>query len=116
MNETETNTTSGRSRLLNRLKAYISLNAEGLRLNLAEKLIMLLSMLLTGAIVLLLGGITMLFVTVAIAEVLHFWLPLWLSYTIMAGFNIILILLLFVLRKPLILNPLSRAITRIILS
>lgn len=113
---TDSEKTTGSSRLLNRLKAYITLNLEGLRLTIAEKIVMLLSLLLTGAIVLVFGGITMLFITIAIAEVIHHWLPLWLSYTIMAGFNLILILLLFAFRKPLIVNPISRAITRIILS
>jgi len=105
-----------RSRLLERIKAYLTLNIENIRLTLAEKLILLVTAAITLILCIILGGIALLFITVAVAQVLHFWLPLWASYLIMAGVNIILVLILLILRRPLIVNPISRAITRIILS
>lgn len=114
MAEPETN--GAQTRLFDRIKAYLTLNVENIRLTVAEKLIVLLAAILTTAICLILGGIAMLFITVAIAQVLSFWLPLWLSYCIMAGVNILLLMLLFIFRRVLILNPISRAVTRIILS
>lgn len=101
---------------MERIKAYLTLNIENIRLTVAEKLILLVTGALTLAFCIILGGIALLFITVAVAQVLHFWLPLWASYLIMAAVNLFVLLLLFILRRPLIINPVSRAITRIILS
>ncbi|MCM1028897.1 MAG: hypothetical protein NC342_07960 [Pseudoflavonifractor sp.] len=105
-----------RQRLFQRLKAFISLNIENARLTVAEKLILLLTAILITAICLILGGIALLFITVAIAHIISFWLPVWAAYSIMAAVNIIIILTILILRRPLIINPISRAISRIILS
>ena len=101
---------------MERIKAYLTLNIENIRLTVAEKLILLVTGALTLAFCISLGGIALLFITVAVAQVLHFWLPLWASYLIMAAVNLFVLLILFILRRPLIINPVSRAITRIILS
>lgn len=101
---------------MQRLKAYVTLNIENIRLTIAEKVIMLLTALLTAAICLILGGIALLFITIAVAHILGMWLPLWVAYLIMAGVNILLIIIMFILRRPLIINPVARAISRIILS
>lgn len=104
------------TRIIDRLKAYVSLNFENIRLTLAEKIILLLSTILTVLIALILGGIAALLVTLGIAQVLSLWLPMWLSYTIMAGVNVLLLLVLLIFRRVLIINPVSRAVTKIIMS
>lgn len=104
------------SRLIDRLKAYLTLNVESIKLTIADKVILLLSTILTVIVSLIIGGIAVMFITVAIAHVLSLWLPVWASYAIMAGVNILMLLVLLVFRRALILNPLSRVITKIILS
>lgn len=104
------------TRLFDRIKAYISLNVENIRLTVAEKVVLLLSTILTIIVALILGGIALMFITVAVAHVLALWLPVWVCYAIMAGVNIVLLLLLLIFRRALIINPISRVITRIILS
>lgn len=104
------------SRLFDRLKTFVTLNVENIRLTIAEKAILLISALLTIIVALILGGIALLFITVGVAHVLSMWLPIWASYAIMAGVNILLLLLLLIFRRVLIVNPLSRVISRIMLS
>lgn len=104
------------TRLIDRIKTYVSLGLESIRLTLAEKIILLLSTVLTVLVALIIGGIAVMFVTFAIAHVLSLWLPLWAAYAIMAGVNILLLLIVLIFRRALILNPVSRAITKIILS
>lgn len=104
------------SRIKDRLKAYFTLNFENIRLTIAEKLILILSTVITILVSMIFDGIAVLFITIGIAELLALWLPQWVCYAIMAGVNILILLLVLIFRRQLIINPLSRTITKIILS
>lgn len=106
----------GRARLTDRIKTFISLNIENIRLTVAEKVIVLLTAILTTAIILIFGSIAMFFIAVAIANFLSIWLPTWVAYSIVAAANIVVLLVVMLFRRRLIINPVSRAISRIILS
>lgn len=102
--------------MIDRLKAYITLNFENIRLTLAEKIILLLSAVLTVLVALIFGGVAFLLITLGLAQVLSLWLPLWLSYVIMAGISVALLLVVLIFRRALIINPISRAVSKIIMS
>ncbi len=106
----------GRKRLIDRIKSYISLSIENIRLTVAEKVIVLLTVILTAALVLIFGSIAFFFIAVAVANFLTIWLPAWVAYAIVAVVNIVVLLVVLLLRRRLIINPISRAISRIILS
>lgn len=101
--------------LIDESKDYIKFRLEYGKLTLTEKLVMLLSSLAIGLICVFLGVLIILFLSISamdwIAESLgHAWATL-----IICGAYVLMIILLVALRKPLIINPMSRMISRIIL-
>lgn len=84
------------------------------RLDLSDKLSRLLSGVALTLIVLILGICVMVFVTLALSAWLTDVLPDYWSYLIIGGFYIVLILLLIALRGPILVNPITRFISRII--
>lgn len=95
---------------------YLNLRIEELKLTMAEKVTVLIS---TAAVVAIAGMIlTLLFLFLMLALV-HWMacvMPIALAYAIMAGFFLICCILVFILRKPLIVDPVSRFISRLFLS
>lgn len=84
------------------------------RLDLSEKLARLFSGVALALIVLILGICVMVFLTLALSAVLTDVLPDYWSYLIIGGFYVIVILLLIALRGPILINPITRFISRII--
>ena len=94
---------------------YIKLYLEDARLTLAEKLIRLLSAVALCSILLILGIVALVFVSVGVAIMLATSLdPLW-ALIIVASFYIVVLVLLVVFRNALLVNPISRFISRLIL-
>lgn len=102
--------------LIELLKHYIGLQKEYLKLDVIEKVVRL----LTAA------ALAILFFIIFIGVLLFFWIgtAYWLSghvglpaaFFIVAGINIIALLLLFLLRKPLIERPIVRFLAGLFLS
>lgn len=84
------------------------------RLDFAEKLARLFSGVALALIVLILGICVMVFLTLALSAVLTDVLPDYWSYLIIGGFYLIVILLLIALRDPILINPITRFISGII--
>lgn len=84
------------------------------RLDFAEKLARLFSGVALALIVLILGICVMVFLTLALSAVLTDVLPDYWSYLIIGGFYLIVILLLIALRGPILINPITRFVSRII--
>lgn len=99
-------------------KDFLKLRLEYGKLTLAEKLTLLLSSLALGLICVFLGVIAIFFLSMSaydlIANALGDMGRVW-AALIMCGCYLLLILILFVARKPLLINPMARLITRIIL-
>lgn len=95
-------------------KRYVRLQVDCVRLNAAEKMTVLFSSLALGLICVLLGALTV--VLLAMSAVCAFGTVMapWLAYLCVAGVVILLGLLLYLLRKPLIINPISRLISKLI--
>ena len=103
-------------RLADLLKQYLTLNVENARLKVSDKLSVLLStralLLITFALI----NIALLFFTVAVAHLLALVMPIVWAYAIMCGFNLLILLIIVLLLKPLIINPITRVLTRLILT
>lgn len=96
------------------LKRFLKLNIENARLTVAERMTILLSGLTFYMIVILIGVCIMGFLSISLAQLLSESLAEHWAYMIVAGIYAVFILILIALRKPLIINPISRFISQLI--
>jgi len=101
--------------IFNEGKEYLKLQLEYGKLTATEKLTLLLSNLAIGLICVFLAIIALFFLSMSVVDLIAESLGGAWSYLIMFGFYALVILLLYLLRKPLIINPMARMISRIIL-
>ena len=100
---------------LKNIKAYGKLIIENLRLVSTEKTTILLS---SAALAVMLGLIVVIvffFLSIAVVLLLANWMPLMYSFVAVGGFFLLMGLLLFLMRKPLIVNPVARFMSRLFL-
>lgn len=102
-------------RLYRILRQFLTLKTEEVKLTLSEKLTILISMVAVAAILALVGGLVMLLVTFAAANWIAETLGMTWALLIVAGFYLVLMLLIVLFRKAMIINPVSRFITRLLL-
>lgn len=88
---------------------------ESLRLSAAERLTLLLSAIAIAALATILGTAVILFVSIGAATLLQSVAP-HSAYFIVAGFYALLLVLLFLLRRPLVIDPVARLVTRLIVA
>ena len=106
---------SGTATLVDTVMKYLRLLVEDTKLNVAEKLTRLLAAVALSAVLLILGIVTLVYISMAVAWSLAVALsPVW-SYIIVAGFFVILLAVLIFFRKTLIENPIARFISRLLL-
>lgn len=103
------------TRLWQQAKDYFGNGLEYAKLTAAEKLTMLITGLTVAAGAFVLGMIFLFFLTIAIAQWIAPSIGLGWAYALMSVFYLVLVALLVVLCKPLIMNPVARFISRIIL-
>lgn len=96
-------------------RRLLRLQCDNVRLALAEKLIRLMSVIVLFVIGLILGVCVLAFLTLGIGRILSSHIADYWSFLIMAGFYLLLIVVLVALRKPLVVNPLSRFLTSLII-
>lgn len=94
---------------------WIKLEVEYARLTLTEKVIVLLTALIFGAVCLLLGMIILLLLAFALVDVFSAMMPVWLACLCVCGVILLLLVGLYVCRGPLFESPVSRLISKIIL-
>lgn len=103
---------------INRLKTeamrFVELSVEYAKLTAAEKLTMLGGMLVLGAVCLAVIGFILIFLGFSCAELFKLFMSPALAYLSTAGVFLILCILLILSRNVLILNPISRLMTRIL--
>lgn len=87
--------------------------ADSLRLSLAERLTLLFSAIAVAAIAVILGTAVLVFSSIGAAHMLASLTPHG-AYFIVAGFYALLLVLLFVFRRRLIVDPVCRLVTRLI--
>lgn len=111
-----------KSKLTDEIKVLISqsidwakLEVEYIKLTAAEKLIVLMStMIIALGMLLLLLPVIIMFLF-ALEGVFEMWMPEPLAFLAVGGVLLVILILVFLLRKPLIINPVSRFITKTIL-
>lgn len=91
-----------------------SLYVENAKLNIAEKLTLVLSAALLLIVALVLGIFALAFFTGAALEALELVMDSWLSYLIMGCIFVGLIIVAVVLRKMLFVNPIARYLSKVI--
>lgn len=96
-------------------RRYLSLNFENFKLAATEKTTLMVSAMLLTLACLLLGVILLFFVSLGVVQFLAPVFGLACSYLIMAAFVAIVGIAIFLLRKPLIYNPVARFISRVLL-
>lgn len=96
------------------LRRFAILHIHNARLSTAEKLTLLGTTIVYGALLIVLGSMALFFTTIGIAELLTLTLDTKFAYLMVAGFYILLVILLIVFKRQLILNPVCRYITRLI--
>ena len=108
-------TTSGLKALTAGVTRYVKLRLEDARLNAAEKLTLLLSALTFYALMIIVGMVALIFISIGVGHMLASTIshPMW-AYVYIAGFYVILFVLLVVFRQKLIFDPIARFISRLI--
>ena len=84
------------------------------RLTLTEKMARLLGLLAVCAIVFVLAVVAFLFISLALINWIGIGVGIEWAYMIMGGFYVLLIVVLFIFKKALIINPLARFISRLL--
>lgn len=96
-------------------RRLISLYIESAKLTAAEKLTLLLSAAVLFIIAFMLVTIAIAFGTVALLQLLQLALSPIAAASILAGFFLLLAVLIFLFRKPLIINPTARFMSKLIM-
>jgi len=93
--------------------SWAKLEVEYAKFTIAEKVTILLSGFVIGAVCLLLGVAMLLMLAFCIVELFKMIMAPSLAYLCVAGIIALMILLIYLLRKPLLLNPIAKFITRL---
>lgn len=97
-------------------KNWMKLEVEYAKLTLAEKMTMLFSAMIIGAVCLLMGMVVLILLAFALVELFRLMMSPALAYLSSAGVIVVLIVLFYLFRKPLLLNPIARFISRLFIS
>ena len=97
------------------ISRYIKLLVEDTRLNVAEKLTRLLSAIALCSLLTIVGTVALVFISIAVGFALATVMsPLW-AFIIVAGFYIAVLIILIACRTSLLVNPIARFISRLLL-
>lgn len=94
---------------------FITLQLDYVRLTAAEKLTVLLSTIAFFALVVIIGMITLVFISIGIGHWLAVTIAPYTAYLLVSAFYILLLVALIVFRKQLIFNPAARFISKLFL-
>ena len=101
------------SNLWIQIKKYLKLNIEYARLTASEKLTVFLATAVIALGIALFGIIFVFFLSLAVVNWLAPAIGFALSYVIMSGFYLLLIVLLYIFRRELIFNPVAKFISKL---
>ncbi len=97
-------------------KTWISLEISYAKLTLAEKMTLLLTTLIIGFICALMGFVVIILFSFALVELFKLLMCPALAYVTVGGIILLCLVLLWLFREPLLLNPLARMLTRILIT
>lgn len=102
--------------LWDQLKTFVSLNISNARLTAAEKITVLLTAAAVSIAAFVICVIICFFLSVALAHWLAGYISIAWAYVLLSALYLIILLVIFFFRKPLIMNPVARFISRLFLS
>ena len=103
-------------KLVESLKRYLGYQKKYITLDLTEKLTLLLTALIIGAVIFVIGIIAVIFIALTIAAAIKAWSgSACLAYGIIAAFFILTCVVIFLMRKPWIVDPLTRLFSNILM-
>lgn len=92
---------------------YLQLELDYARLTAAEKLSVLLSTIALYSLIVILGVVTLLFISIGVGHLLASTIAPHMAYLIVSAFYLLLLVLLVIFRKELIFNPAARFISKL---
>ncbi len=98
------------------IKRYIALNIDNAKLNLTEKLTLIFAATAFYFVAILLSVVIVFFVSMAMCEMLSQYLDILYVYLIMSVFYLLLLFIIYLMKKVLFLNPISKFISRLMLN
>lgn len=104
------------ARLWGTVKKYLTFQIEYAKLTAAEKLTMIFGAVALGFIFIMLATVIGLFASLAIAYLLADAVGMEWAFAIMAAFYLLVAVFLYVFRKQIILDPIARFLSKVILS
>lgn len=100
---------------IGKLLRLVQLNIESARLGVAEKLVTFLSAAALTGVKVILGALVLVFASVGVGHLLAVSIAPHIAYLLVAAFYLLLFILLIIFRKALVIDPISRFITRLLL-
>lgn len=94
---------------------WAKLEIEYLKLTAVEKVIIIVSMMVIGTVILLLLLPAILMFLFALAQVFIGFLPIAVAYVCVGGIVLLLLGILVLFRKPLVINPVAKFISKVLL-
>lgn len=98
------------------LRRYVTLEFNYMKLTAAEKLTMLAGAVAMSAVILFLASMMLVLLLLASAEFFKTFIPASLAYLASAGIVLLVIVVIVIFKRALILNPIARFLTRLMLS
>lgn len=92
---------------------WVKLEVEYLKLTAAEKFTILLSTLVLGMVCFLLGLVILILLAFSLVDLFKLFMTPALACLSVAGIIVLLIFIVYLLRKPLLLNPIAKFITKL---
>ena len=98
------------------VKDFLNMKIEYVKLTAVEKLIIILSAVAFLGLIFILGACALFFLSVSLVSFIYSYIDCtWASNLIMAGIIVIIIIVFCLAKKQLIINPISRFITKLFL-
>lgn len=110
---TDNNSSGNFQDFLNTLRRYIMLQLDFARLSGAEKLTVLLSTILFGAMIVIFGSIMLVFISIGVGHLLAMTVAPYVAYLYVAAFYLVVFICLIIFRRQLFTDPVARMISRL---
>lgn len=110
------NITSEIKEIFSQSKTWLELQVEYTKLTAAEKFTIMTSTFVLGAICMLLGMVVVFLLSFSLVDVFKLIMSPALAYLTVSGILIVLIVLIYIFRRPMLFNPIARYMTRLLLA
>lgn len=101
--------------IINQARAWLKLEVEYTKLTLAEKLTMLAGALVLIMVCLLIGFVVLILLSQSLVDLFQRIMSPALAHVTVSGILILLMIIIYLVRRPLLLNPISRFISKLFL-